>query len=89
METASIPNINPAAPPALKPFAVTIRKAQVLLGDKSRSEVYEAVAHGKLVALKDGGKTLITLSSIEAYMASLPRAEIKPSARRRRARRSA
>src|SRR5712692_7698759 len=39
---------------ALKPVAVTIRVAQKLLGDKSRSLVYEAVGRKELDAVKDG-----------------------------------
>jgi hypothetical protein len=64
---------------ALRPKAVTIRKAQEVLGDKARSQVYEAVGRGELDAVKDGNKTLITVESIERYMAAWPRAKIKPS----------
>ena len=62
----------------LKPSAVIIPKAQVLLGDKSRSELYEEIGLGNLEAVKDGKKTLITVESIERYMRNLPPAVIKP-----------
>ena len=55
-----------------KPFAVPIREAGSLLGDKARSEIYAEVGRGRLVAVKDASKTLITLESIERYMRSLP-----------------
>jgi hypothetical protein len=61
------------AEPPLRPQAVPIQRARVLLGDKSRSSIYEAVNEGKLDALKDGARTLITVESIERYMAALPR----------------
>ncbi len=60
----------------LKPRAVPIRDARKLLGNKARSEVYREVGRGNLDAVKDGNKTLITLASIERYMASLPPAKI-------------
>jgi len=63
----------------IKPFAVSIRVAQKLLGDKARSVVYDEIGRGRLEAIKDGGKTLIVLESIERYMASLPEAKIKRS----------
>jgi hypothetical protein len=69
---------------ALKPFAVPIGLARKLLGEKARSQIYEAIGAGKLTAIKDNRKTLITLASIEAYMAALPRAAIKTTPRSRR-----
>jgi hypothetical protein len=67
----------------IKPFAVPMRVAARLLGDKARSEIYAEVGRGRLVAVKDASKTLITLESIERYMKSLPHAKIKPAAPRR------
>jgi hypothetical protein len=71
----------------LEPVAVSIPIAQHLLGDKSHSALYELLGRGELDAIKDGTKTLITLESIRARMARLPRAKIKPPAPRRRRRR--
>jgi hypothetical protein len=61
----------------LEPIAVPVPTARRLLGNKATSEVYEAIGRGDLVALKDGRKTLITIASIRAYVAALPRASIK------------
>jgi hypothetical protein len=58
---------------SLEPIAVSIPRARHLLGDKCNSELYAAINEGHLVALKDGRKTLITVESIRAYMAALPR----------------
>jgi hypothetical protein len=58
--------------PELKPYAVSIPVAQSLMGDKSRSEVYEARARGEVDFVKDGKKTLVVLASIERRQAALP-----------------
>jgi hypothetical protein len=60
----------------LKPYAVTFEQARQLLADKGRNQVYELIKAGKLEAIRDGAKTLITVRSIEAYMTGLPRAEL-------------
>jgi hypothetical protein len=72
-----------AEPGVFMPFAVKIKIAMKLLGDKARSEVYAAIGRGELVALKDNGRTLITTQSIIDYMARLPKAVIKPPKPRR------
>src|ERR1700683_3914199 len=56
----------------LKPIAVKIETARVLLAGKARSQIYELIARGELEALRDGTRTLITTSSIDRYMAALP-----------------
>jgi hypothetical protein len=63
---------------ALKPFAVTIGRARELLAGKGRTQIYEAISSGELDAIKDGNRTLITVASIERYMAALPPAKFKP-----------
>ena len=68
----------------LQPFAVKIAVAQTLLADKARSEIYEAVGRGLLTAIKDGARTLITVESIQRYMASLPPAKFDRSLTNRR-----
>ena len=60
----------------LKPFAVSLHETERLTA-KSRSSIYEAIGRGELVAVKDAGRTLITLKSIERRQAALPRAFIK------------
>jgi len=72
----------------LKPIAVSIPVARKLLGDKARGPLYDAIGEGRLEALKDGGKTLITMASIERYMTTLPPAKIKPPAPRVRDRKA-
>jgi hypothetical protein len=74
----------PATSAALKPFAVTIPVAQQLLGNKARSEVYREIASGRLTAVKDNGKTLITVESIERRQQSLPIAKMVPRGRHAR-----
>jgi hypothetical protein len=56
----------------LKPYAVKINDARKLLAGKCRSGIYEAIAAGKLDAIKDGERTLITVASIERYNQALP-----------------
>jgi hypothetical protein len=70
------PDKNVAPESGLKPFAVSVKTARRLLGDKSHSGIYLDIAAGKLEAVKDGSKTLIVLESIERRVASLPRAKI-------------
>jgi hypothetical protein len=64
------------------PLAVPIPDTQVALGRKSRSTIYEAVGDGRLDAVKDGQKTLITVASIIRYATSMPAAKIAPLPRR-------
>ena len=66
----------------LKPYAVQISVARVLLGGKSRSHIYDAAARGELDLVKDGGKTLVTVESIERRQQALPRVSVKPYAPR-------
>jgi hypothetical protein len=65
-------------------YAVPIKVARSLLGDKARSEIYEAAARGELVLVKDGHKTLVTVASIRSYQAKWPRITVKPAATGRR-----
>jgi hypothetical protein len=58
--------------------AVPIPVGGLLLGNKSRSEMYKLAGDGFLDFVKDGTRTLVTLDSIASYNASLKRAEIKP-----------
>jgi hypothetical protein len=70
--------------PELKPYAVDIPVARKLMGNKSRSEVYEAAAKGEVDFVKDGKKTLVVLASIERRQAALPAANVKLTPRKRR-----
>jgi hypothetical protein len=73
----------PASP---EPFAVSVKDARPLLGNRSLSSIYEMLARNELVAVKDGKRTLITLASIRARQEALPKATFGPPAPRRRAR---
>jgi hypothetical protein len=62
----------------IKPFAVPLRgEGRRLLGNKAVSEIYEAAGRGELELVKDGGRTLITLRSIEQYCSKWTPAQIK------------
>jgi hypothetical protein len=63
------------------PAVVPISYAQQILGNKSRSQIYEAVGRGDLVALKDKRKTLISVQSLVEYIAKLEPAKIKTVSR--------
>jgi hypothetical protein len=61
-------------------FAVPIKDARRRLGNKSRASIYQDVGAGKLEAVKDGRRTLITVRSIEAMQQSWRPAPIKQTA---------
>jgi excisionase family DNA binding protein len=83
---------------ALDPLAVAPKEAARLLA-VSRRTVSRLIRRGKLVAKKDGKRTLVDYDSIKAHYASLPpitaprllfgeRAHVRPRSRpRRKARR--
>ncbi len=80
--TQAIPNITDEALLAALVHAVPIKVARVALGNKARSEIYEAAGRGELVLLKDGNKTLVTVASIREYQTNWPRLQVKcPSAK--------
>jgi excisionase family DNA binding protein len=66
---------------SIKPITVSVQECARIIGI-SRSMIYEAIGDGELDAIKDGGRTLITMASIERRQAALPRAKIKPYRRR-------
>jgi excisionase family DNA binding protein len=47
-----------------------------------RSKMYDLIAEGLVVAYKDGRLTKVDDDSLDAYLASRPRAVIKPSKRK-------
>ena len=53
------------------PITVTIPGAVKATG-MSRSSIYEAMKRGDLPAKKAGRRTLISVTDLEAYIASLP-----------------
>jgi hypothetical protein len=73
----------------LRPFAVSIATAKVLLGEKSTAALYNDLGRPdgdplRLEAVKDGSKTLIVLESIERRQRSLPKAKIAPPPKKSR-----
>ena len=43
----------------------------------NRSRIYELLAKGRISAIKEGRSTLIELASVDAYVASLPKATVR------------
>jgi hypothetical protein len=66
-----------------EPFALSVKDARPLLGNRSFSSIYEMLNRGELEAVKDGKRTLITLSSIRARQEALPKATFGPPTPRR------
>ena len=62
----------------IRPRALQMAAAVVYSGC-SRSGLYRAHAAGKLVMLKNGRQTLVTVESLDALMDSLPKAESRGS----------
>lgn len=55
----------------MQPLSMRVPEA-VRLSGIPRSSLYEAMRRGELVARKAGRRTLICLTDLEAYLASLP-----------------
>ena len=60
---------------AVTPIAVRIPDA-IRIAGLSRSEIYRRAGRGELILLKCGRSTLVQFRSLQALMASLPRASI-------------
>ncbi len=63
----------PAAPPRA---LYSPREAEAILG-VSHATLYRLIAAGQLDARKIGGKTVITMESIERFVAKLPPAAVR------------
>jgi len=61
----------------IAPALLSLNAAAEYLG-LCRDSIYRLAGLGKLKAVKAGGKTLVTTESLQAYVASLPPAKIKP-----------
>lgn len=57
-------------------LSYTIEQAQEATG-LGRTSIYKEISNGKLDARKAGRRTLITAASVQAFVASLPRAPIR------------
>jgi hypothetical protein len=69
---------------ALAPILITIPQAAAFIGRGTRF-IYEAIATKKIKAVKSDKRTLVVVSSLHEYAASLPAAKIKPLTKKRRA----
>ena len=70
----------------MKPIAVPIPEACAAVG-VGRSWMYQLLGRGVLDARKEGRRTLITVQSLQRYVATLPKAKIKTPQRTRISRR--
>ena len=71
-----------AQPPAMPPILCTIPNAAAMIGRGTRF-IYEAIATGKIKAVKSDKRTLVVVNSLHAYAAGLPPAKIKPQSKGR------
>jgi excisionase family DNA binding protein len=62
----------------LTPIGLSPVEAAQFLGT-SRSRVYRLLREGRLVALKQGVATIVTMESLTAYVGSLPAATFRPA----------
>jgi hypothetical protein len=73
--------------PQIEPLLVSVKNAATIL-DAGVSSIWEMLARDELDAVRDGGRTKITMASIRRRLANLPRATFKAPAPRKRQRRS-
>ncbi len=73
--------------PPIEPLLVSIKNTAAMTA-AGVSTVWELVALGEYDAVKDGGRTKITMESIKRRLANLPRATFKAPAPRKRQRRT-
>ena len=57
----------------MKALALTIPQAGAALGGLSRATLYRMIGRGDIEAFKLGGRTLVTVASVEACAANAPR----------------
>jgi excisionase family DNA binding protein len=62
-------------------LSYTIEETEEVTG-LGRTSIYKEISSGKLDARKAGRRTLITAASVQAFLASLPQAAIRPAARK-------
>jgi hypothetical protein len=66
----------------LEPLLCSIKAGSALLGVSARL-IIDAIARGKIKAVKNERRTLLVVQSVKEYAASLPAAKGTPLARRR------
>jgi hypothetical protein len=69
---------------SLSPILCRIPQAATMLGRGERF-IYEAIATGKIEAVKSDKRTLVVVKSLHKYVATLKSPKIKPMTRRRAA----
>jgi excisionase family DNA binding protein len=81
-----MPDISSRSPTAFRPepIAFSIADACNYIGC-GRSLLYELIGNKQISAVKLGRRTLLLVTSLNAYLASLPSAQIKPKAPGKRA----
>jgi hypothetical protein len=68
-------------PELLTPLLVTVPQAAAMIS-RGISSVYVAIGDGKIKAVKSDRRTLVSVASIREYVAKLPSAKIKPTAKK-------
>lgn len=63
-------------PPAAPVLAVSVSEA-VRVSGVGRTSIYEAIGDGRVEAVKCGSKTLVLMESLRAFIASLPRIQVR------------
>ena len=71
----------PGAAVGVEPLALPIKQAMAVTG-LSRSAFYREAGRGNIELLKLGRTTLVCMASARAFLASLPRASIRPPRKR-------
>jgi hypothetical protein len=66
----------------IEPLLVSIPQTGQIIG-RCTATVYELLGSKQLDGVKSDGRTLVTMSSIKSYVASLPRAIIAPRPKRK------
>jgi hypothetical protein len=66
----------------IEPLLLSVPQTSQTIG-RGIATIYELIGSGQLDARKSDGRTLITMESIKRYVASLPKAEIKPYPKRK------
>jgi hypothetical protein len=59
------------------PILVSIRHACAMIG-RGTGAIYDLIGAGKIRAVKSDGRTLVVVTSLHEYAASLPPAKIRP-----------
>ncbi|MCB8883987.1 helix-turn-helix domain-containing protein [Acidisoma cellulosilytica] len=62
----------------IEPLAYTI-PAAIKVSGVARTSLYRLMSEGRLVAVKNGRRTLIRADSLKQYLASLPVADFRSS----------